>query len=37
MADEVDAVDLSLIVEFLKLDDVFAKGEVSFLEAGERD
>ena len=34
LADEVEAVDLPLIVEFLELYDVFAKGKIGFFKTG---
>ena len=37
LADEVEAVNLPLIVEFLELYDVFTKGKISFCEAGDRN
>lgn len=37
LADEVDTVDLSLVVELFKLDDELAKGKIGFLKAGNRN
>ena len=37
LTDKVEVVDLSLIVEFFKLYDVFAEGKIGFLEAGDRN
>lgn len=37
MADKLETVNLSLIVEFLESDDEFAEGEISFFEAGNRN
>ena len=37
LADELEAVDLSLIIKFLELDDVFTEGKVGFSEAGDGD
>lgn len=37
LSDELEAVDLSLIIELFKRNDVLAKGKVSLLEVGERD
>jgi len=35
LADKLEAVNLSLVVELFKLDDVLAKGKVGFFEAGD--
>ena len=37
LADEMEALDLSLIIEGLELDDVLTEGKVGFAEAGDRD
>ena len=37
LADEVEAVNLPLIVEFLELYNVFAKGKIGFFETGDRN
>ena len=35
MSDKLEAVDLSLVVEFFKLDDILAKSEIGFFEAAD--
>lgn len=37
LTDKVEAVDLSPIVEFFELYDIFAEGKIGFLEVGDRN